>query len=424
MDKQAIYSLYLQSEGVSTDTRTLKEGQLFFALSGPNFNGNEFAQEALEKGAAAAVCDDGQLKGPRIIQSNNSLLSLQELARYHRDSLEFPIIGLTGSNGKTTSKEILVSVLGQKFKVGATAGNLNNHIGVPLSILNLPRDTQIAIIEMGANHQGEIAFLSDIAKPDHGFITNYGKAHLEGFGGVQGIIKGKSELYENLGRHGNTAWINIEDPIQKERSEGLKRFFFGDSDQADYTIRRAKENNEGQVAVTLDNERIQSQLFGDFNFGNLAVAAALGKYFGLSKEDIKAGIEQYAPRNNRSQREKGRYNELIRDYYNANPNSMQGAIENFARLNGDSKWLILGDMFELGEEARKEHQAIVDLINEYPWERVMLIGEHFAALDTEHQQLRTTNEAVALMEAEKPKEKIILLKGSRGMQLERVADLL
>ncbi|MDR9374174.1 MAG: UDP-N-acetylmuramoyl-tripeptide--D-alanyl-D-alanine ligase [Schleiferiaceae bacterium] len=422
-----LYQLYQRARGVSTDTRRLKPGALFIALQGENYDGNRFLEQALEKGALAAI---GSAEHPNLdayYQVAQPLETLQELARLHRRQLSIPVIGLTGSNGKTTSKELLVSTLQQKFRVGATQGNLNNHIGVPLTILNLPEEAEVAVIEMGANHQQEIAFLSRIAQPDHGFITNYGKAHLAGFGGVEGIVKGKSELYHFLAESHGTAWVHREDDRQMEKSQIVsQRYFYGEHPQAHYHLKRLGTNERGQLKVVFEGLEIQSGLTGSYNFSNLAVAAALSRHLGLSPLQVKQGLEQYRPQNNRSQLEEVGGNLLYRDYYNANPDSMEGALESLELLAHPQKWVVLGDMFELGAETHQEHQAIAERLKKLSLEQVILVGEAFAQTTPPSgaHQFATTEEAVRFMEEAQPQNKLILIKGSRGMHLEDVAAVL
>ncbi len=426
MDISNLYDFFLASQGVSTDTRTLEPEQMYFALQGANFDGNRYAKQALRKGASLAVVDDPKMQDERIIVVDDSLATLQELARFHRKQFNCPFIGLTGSNGKTTSKELLVSVLEQRFKVGATKGNLNNHIGVPLTILSLERDIELAVIEMGANHQGEIAALSAIAQPDHGFITNYGKAHLEGFGGVEGVIKGKSELYDFLRGAEKTAWVHGGDSVQLERSQGIKRFTYGEAQSNDYVVKPLGPDPQGLVGIVFQDQEMPSNLSGAYNYTNLAVAAALGAYFGLTTEEIRKGIAAYAPRNNRSQFDRTGSNFILRDYYNANPSSMHAAIESFAGIERESKWVILGDMFEMGEAEAAEHQAVVQKLMLYPWEKVVLIGKAFAETEELPEALRfpTTDDAARWCSELRPTNKTVLIKGSRGMALEQIADLL
>ena len=425
MDLSNLYDLFLSCEGLCTDTRQLKEGEIFLALQGDHFNGNHYAKEALSKGAAAAIVDDKNITGERIFHVENGLKALHELARIHRGKLDIPVIGLTGSNGKTTTKELIVAVLEQKYKVGYTHGNLNNHIGVPLSILGILDEDEIAVIEMGANHQKEIELLSGLCQPDHGLITNFGKAHLEGFGGVEGIIKGKSELYDNLSAGDRTAWVNISDSIQMEKSAGLKRYTFGDNSTADYPVYYQGVNEQGCVQLSLPSQlTMKSNLSGAYNFSNLASAVALGQYFNVPNESIKKAIEGYWPVNNRSQLENTASNILLKDYYNANPTSMLAALENFKSFKAEAKWVILGDMFELGVESKKEHQAIGDYCLKQEFEKVILVGSHFAATTHSHAHFKTTEDLVNFLKTNKPKGKTILIKGSRGMQLEKVVAYL
>lgn len=426
MDINNLYDLFLSSEGVCTDTRKLKQGDLYIALKGENFNGNQFADKALEAGALAAIVDEAVFEGPRKVLVPDGLKALQELARFHRQQLSIPVIGLTGSNGKTTSKELVVSVLKEKYQVAYTQGNLNNHIGVPLSILDIGPEAEVAVIEMGANAQKEIEFLSSISLPDIGFITNYGKAHLEGFGGPEGVIKGKSELFENLRQRDKLAWVNQTDAIQLDKSSGIKRKTYGDSALADFPV-YPQENESSFVAIKWQDLEIQSHLTGAYNFSNLAIAVSLGAHFGLSPQEVKAGIESYQPTNNRSQLEPGQRNLLVKDYYNANPSSMEAALLNFAGLKEkpqSDKWVVLGDMFEMGDYEAEEHQKIADLAQRQAYERVILVGKAFAETQGEASKFETTSEALNWIQAHLPKGKLILVKGSRGMTLEKVAALL
>jgi len=419
-----IYEAFLRSAALITDTRKLVPNSFFVALRGPNFDGNAFVADALASGARYALSSDPTMASERVWVVPDTLVTLQELARYHRSQWSIPVVAFTGSNGKTTSKELLASVLGQKYLVGATEGNLNNHIGVPLTILNLPKGAEIALIEMGANHQKEIEQLSAIAQPDYGFITNYGKAHLEGFGGVEGIIKGKSELYDYLRSAGKSAFIHCADQKQWEKSEGIAyRYSFGNCPDAQFVIEPAQPNEEGLEAIRVGGLRMQSQLMGAYNFGNLAVAAAVGQFFQVPLAQIKKGIESYQPQNNRSQRVQVGRNTLIKDYYNANPNSMAGALENLQTLAGSTKWAILGDMYELGEAEDAEHQAIVDQVAAYGLEKVLLIGTAFGRTRGVGERFPDTAAAITYLRSLKPEGKTILIKGSRGMKLEQVAAL-
>lgn len=425
IDIKKLYALFLQSRGVTTDSRSIKKDCLFIALKGDNFNGNTFAEEALKKGAAFAVVDEKEYQtSERIFYVENGLKALQELALHHRKTLKTPVIALTGSNGKTTTKELVNAVLSEKYKTIATQGNLNNHIGVPLTLLRLQNDTDIAIVEMGANHQKEIAFLCSIAQPDYGFITNYGKAHLEGFGGVEGVIKGKSEMYDYLLAHKKFVFYNEDDPIQREK---LKNHFlkksFGNDPQNLITIHIADGNNKGFLAVNFNSNTLQTQLTGSYNLTNVAYAILTGTHFDVPDTAIVKAIESYRPQNNRSQLlEKGN-NQIIMDAYNANPSSMRVALENLKMLEAKNKIAILGDMFELGEEAKAEHQTIAELAASLPHTTVYLVGKNFFGTQTPLQQFEDFETFKVFLTANKPEKSTILVKGSRGMALERVLEV-
>ncbi|GAA4280788.1 UDP-N-acetylmuramoyl-tripeptide--D-alanyl-D-alanine ligase [Gaetbulibacter aestuarii] len=397
---------------------------MFFALKGENFNGNAYAEEALKQGAKFAIVDEVEFQtSENIIFVKDCLKALQELATFHRFYLKTPIVALTGSNGKTTTKELINAVLSQKYKTTATVGNLNNHIGVPLTLLSMTPDTELGIVEMGANHQKEIEFLCSIAQPDFGLITNYGKAHLEGFGGVAGIIKGKSEMYDYLKSHEKTAFVNAEDPIQMEKTEGINRFTFGNSNQ---DVPVDFKNANPFVRLAYNGLEIQSQLIGDYNFTNIAFAVAMGHYFKVDKLSIKHAIESYVPSNNRSQIKILGTNKIILDAYNANPTSMRAALLNLSRQSG-SKMAFLGDMFELGEDALKEHQNIEELANSLDIEAITCIGKHFSEAATTSNKISHFKTFEAFKQAtdlSNLNHKTILIKGSRGMAMERLLDLL
>jgi len=426
MEISKLHQLLLKSQGVSTDTRSITAGQIYFALKGPSFDGNQYCKQALANGASYCVIDDpeAQLESQTILV-DDVLTCLQHLAVFHRELLSIPVIALTGSNGKTTTKELIVAALKQKYRVAYTKGNLNNHIGVPLSLLSITNEDEIAVIEMGANAQKEIAFLSSLALPDIGLITNYGKAHLEGFGGVEGVVKGKSELYDHLRKHAKKALVNLDDPIQMEKSKGLTQITFGKVEQADFIIEPTSSSNNF-ISAKFSGLEIHSQLTGQYNFNNISIAISLASYFGLSPEEIKAGIESYKPNNNRSQLDQGKANMLLRDYYNANPSSVQVSIENFAGLKSEEtpKWVILGDMFELGDYSNAEHQLAADHAAKFDFEQVLLVGEAFMKTKSEALRFASTNELLSFLKENEPSDKIILIKGSRGMQLEKAADLL
>lgn len=416
MNISDLYTLYCQAYLVSTDSRSIPKNALFFALKGANFNGNTFASKALALGASYAIVDEKAYQTEeRIILVPDVLQTLQALANYHRRQLNIPIIGLTGSNGKTTTKELIHAVLSTTYATQATKGNLNNHIGVPLSLLSITPAHEIAIIEMGANHQKEIAFLSSLCEPDYGYITNFGKAHLEGFGGVEGVIKGKSELYTYLLEHQKTAIVNPEDAIQVAKTAKIASIPFDSSLQF--------INAHPFVRVSYQETIIQSQLIGGYNYANMAAAITIGKHFKVALASIKDGIENYVPSNNRSQILTKGSNTIILDAYNANPSSMKVALENFAAMKSEEKVIILGDMFELGEDAAQEHQAIVDLANSLAIEQQFFVGSNFYKTQTAQQQFASFEELKAFLEKKRFQDTTLLIKGSRGMQLERLLDL-
>jgi len=425
MDIADLYSHYLTSTGVNTDTRLLEKGNLFFALKGDNFNGNAFAEKALEAGASLAIIDDPDYLSENCILVDDVLSTLQELARHHRAKLKIPIIGLTGSNGKTTTKELILAVLKKKYNAVATKGNLNNHIGVPLTILSITDKHEIGIVEMGANHQKEIEFLSSISQPDIGYITNYGKAHLEGFGGVEGVIKGKSELYDYLREHSKIALINCDDKLQVEKSKGINRkILFGSNTGGAYSYKLETLEEDGYLSLSYGSQLIKTKLTGQYNFSNICAAITLGTYFNVPKENIKAAIEEYEPSNNRSQSKQTENNRLILDLYNSNPSSLEAALDNFNSLNSGSKWVIIGDMFEMGEYEAQEHQRLADIAASMDFDKTILVGKAFGKTNSDATKFETTDALINWLKAEKPSQKTILIKGSRGMRLERAIELL
>lgn len=423
MTIEAIYALFLKGGSVRIDSRKVEAGDLFFTLKGERFNGNDFASEVLDRSPTLIVMDEDRgLDDSRVVVVEDALTCLQDLARHHRMQLKIPVIGLTGSNGKTTSKELFRAVLERKFKVCATEGNLNNHIGVPLSLLNISLDDEVAIIEMGANAQKEIEFLCSMSMPDIGYITNFGLAHLEGFGGPEGVVKGKSELYDYLRKNDKKALVFSDEPRQIEKSEGIERIFFGSQEPMPYRFSMASELP--LFSLNYDGHIVQTQLSGAYNLSNVAAAFRLGLYLGVPEEDIKAGLSAYSPNNNRSQRQKGKQNELIIDCYNANPSSMEVALKSLARHGGE-KMAILGDMFEMGEYEEKEHRRIGSLAIELGIEEVILVGTAFSAYGPSACTLLPHTEALLEhLRNHPPKDKLILLKGSRGMTLEKAIELL
>jgi UDP-N-acetylmuramoyl-tripeptide--D-alanyl-D-alanine ligase len=423
MNIAELHQLFLQHPNVSTDTRKISKNDIFFALKGDNFNGNEYALKAIEKGAAYVIVDEKEFAiSERTILVDDVLTTLQNLANFHRQHCGAKVISLTGSNGKTTTKELINAVLSKKYKTIATKGNLNNHIGVPLSLLDICSDTEIAIIEMGANHQKEIAFLSSITAPDFGYITNFGKAHLEGFGGVEGVIKGKSELYDYLKANSKVVFMNADDPIQKKKlGHYVHTYGYSTTDPKFYNITMTTAHPF--VEITVEGTKIKTQLIGSYNFTNCCAAIIMGTYFNVPIAQIKKGLENYLPDNNRSQvLEKNGFT-VILDAYNANPSSMTAALENFANLKAKTKILFLGDMFELGNTAHAEHQAIAELTKQLGFENAYLIGENFFKVQSDYKKLKTYDEAANFLTANSIQTGATLfIKGSRGMALERILD--
>ncbi|MBS7252761.1 UDP-N-acetylmuramoyl-tripeptide--D-alanyl-D-alanine ligase [Flavobacterium branchiicola] len=427
MSIQDIHSLFLQCSSLSIDTRKIEKGSMFFAIKGENFDANTFAEEALKLGALFVVIDnESYWIDERTILVKNSLETLQELAKFHRQYLKLPIVALTGSNGKTTTKELINVVLSKKYKTKATVGNLNNHIGVPLTLLSFTKETEIGIVEMGANHKKEIEFLCEIAQPDFGYITNFGKAHLEGFGGVQGVIEGKSEMYQYLAKNDKVVFVNLEDPIQVEKSNGIEKFTFGVSNaSADLSIKSIEANPF--VVIDYNSFVIKSHLIGLYNANNINAAVSIGKYFKVDDEAIKEAIENYIPANNRSQLLNKGSNQIILDAYNANPSSMAVAITNFLQLDNKNKVMILGDMFELGEESHQEHKAIVDSLSNQEVSVCYLIGKDFYNNKIEKSNIQFFETFEAFSDYLKTihfNNNTILIKGSRGMALERTLEFI
>ena len=424
MNISQLHSIFLECNGVSTDTRNLPKGCLFIALKGERFDGNAYAKEALNNGAAFAMVDDQQQKGDRFLQVPNCLLALQELAAYHRKTLATKIIAITGSNGKTTTKELMHSVLSQQFNTLCTEGNLNNHIGVPLTLLRLTSKTAIAVVEMGANHIGEIALLTSIIQPDLGYITNFGKAHLEGFGSLEGVVKGKSELYDYLIKNNLPILIHGDDLKQKALTDKATVVSFGNDDHHTYSI--SLEKTSPYISVIFSEIIIQSQLTGSFNFSNISAAIALGSYYGVSLENIARGIETYIPKNNRSQEIVKNNREIVLDAYNANPTSMKAALLSFDNL-ASPKIALLGDMFELGKFAAKEHQEIVNEAEILSIDQLYWIGEEFSKTklpSSKHHCFKNIHLFKQYLEKKPLPSGKLLLKGSRGMKMETLLDFL
>lgn len=424
MKIEQIHKHFLSSNGVCTDTRKLKKNDIFFALKGENFDGNVYSQKAIELGAKYVIIDDeAYYKTSQTIVVDDALKTLQKLATHHRQYLDIPIIALTGSNGKTTTKELINAVLAKKFKTTATKGNLNNHIGVPLTLLAMNKATEIGIVEMGANHQNEIEFLCAIAKPDYGYITNFGKAHLEGFGGVEGVIKGKSEMYHYLISYKKNIFVNANDAIQVEKTKNANIFTFGNTSKTNVTINFIEANPF--VKCYYNNLLIQSQLIGDYNFNNIAAAITIGNYFKIKDNAIKLAIENYTPTNNRSQIIQKDSNKIILDAYNANPTSMNAAILNFEKQEG-FKIAFLGDMFELGIDAVQEHQNIADLAISANIDKIIFIGTNFyksKVNSKKSNQFKTFSHFKDHFNLSEIENATLLIKGSRGMALERILEL-
>ena len=424
MNIEQLYKIYCTHPQIQTDTRKLASGDLFFALRGPNFNGNRFALQALEVGAAYAIVDeDIAADNNRIIRVKNVLTTLQQLAGYHRDQFTIPFIAITGSNGKTTTKELVAAVLSAHYKTYTTRGNLNNHIGIPLTLLQVQKDAQMAVIEMGANHQHEIEGYCQYVKPTHGIITNCGKAHLEGFGGEEGVRKGKGELFQFLSGHHGTAFAFADyDYLHTLAKQVPQIIWYGTHSGS---IRGSIENSMPflKVGITGTLElSIQTQLVGTYNLPNVLCAAAIGNFFGVPAEKIQSAIESYTPSNSRSQWINWGTNQVILDAYNANPSSMKVAIENFAQLPGSAKILMLGAMMELGETSVAEHQALLNLIQQYPWEEVVLVGGDFSNLSHSYHYFTDSTQAKAWLSSKNPQNAQILLKGSRSMKMEKVIE--
>jgi UDP-N-acetylmuramoyl-tripeptide--D-alanyl-D-alanine ligase len=427
-----LYKLYLQFPSIETDTRKVKEADIFFSLKGPNFNGNQFAREALAKGAAYAVVDEAQgFADKRIIQVPDVLKTLQQLALHHRKQFisspsgkPIPFIAITGSNGKTTSKELVHAVLSTVYKTYTTEGNLNNHIGIPLTILKIKPDAEIAIIEMGANHQKEIEGYCVYTMPTHGVITNCGKAHLEGFGGEAGIRKGKGELYDYLRLNNGTAFVMWDYGYLQEMSKGIPEIItYGTKDTG---ITGMVKNSTGLLEVSITGGagigHIKTNLVGAYNLPNVLLAVAIGKYFKVPEEKIKQALENYVPSNSRSQLIEKNGNKIILDAYNANPTSMKAAIENFVNMAGTDKVLILGGMMELGSESQQEHQELVDLINKYNWKDVLLVGGDFNKVNHTYLYFDNATLAKEWFSNQQYSHAVILIKGSRSTQMEKVLE--
>ncbi len=427
MDIKELHQLFLSSGGICTDTRKLSKNQLFFALKGDSFDGNAYALKAIDQGASFAIIDDISIVHSKTILVKNALKTLQELAHFHRNYLNIPIIALTGSNGKTTTKELIHAVLNTKFNCDATFGNLNNHIGVPLTLLKMDSNTEIGVVEMGANHLYEIEQLAAITAPNFGYITNIGKAHLEGFGSQENILIGKTELYRYLDSNNGIIFGNIEDQVLVEKSKKSKTIYFSNNQHSDYKIKFIEA--KPFVKVLAQEIEISSNLIGDYNYTNIAASIAIGLHFNVAVTAIKKAIENYTPNNNRSQLISTKTNQLILDAYNANPSSMIAAINNFENNTTlkNNTIVILGDMFELGEYAKKEHQNIVSHLENSKINTILLVGNHFSECKSLSKKLSFFKDTAAVISHLKEHPIInsdILIKGSRGMKLEQTTEYL
>ena len=418
-----LYNYFKESSSVSTDTRLINKGSIFFALKGENFDGNKFAEEAIKSGASYAVIDDQSLNNPKFIKVKNVLKSLQDLSKFHRSKLlKTKIIALTGSNGKTTTKELISEVLKKKYKIISTIGNLNNHIGVPLTLLRIKQNTEIAIVEMGANHLNEIKLLTDLINPDFGLITNFGKAHLEGFGSIEGVINGKSELYDFLIKNDKKAFINNDDYIQNQFIGN--KISFSKEDKSNYIFKEVKDTN--YAGLNYNDFIVDSKLTGNYNYHNIAFATSIGLYFNISIEKIKEAISNYIPSNNRSQIIKKNNKLIILDAYNANPTSMISAINSLIKKQGN-KSVILGDMFELGNQSEKEHHDLIDFCVKNNFENIFLIGNEFFKQKDKFEIpffYKTKDELNKHIKKFPITSKYILIKGSRVMRMENLINFI
>lgn len=423
MNTEQFYQIFLKAEKVTIDSRKVEKNDLFFAFSGENFDAGTLAEKAVDQGALAVIVENERFGNPKrnIFYVPSTLVFLQELAVYHRNRLGIPVIGLTGSNGKTTTKELIHAVLSEKYKVQYTYGNLNNHIGVPLTLLSIRPEHDIAVIEMGANHQKEIELLCDLAKPDFGYITNFGKAHLEGFGGFEGVIKGKSELYDYLKNADQTILVNENDVVQTDKTKDYgKKITFGKPD-SDYYFKNFSQ--EHFVGLKYGDQKALSKLTGDYNFTNLCAAASFGLHFGIDFDKIKSALEGYTPTNMRSQIVKKDDKTLVLDTYNANPSSMSASLHNFVTFEG-SKTIIIGDMLELGDESEKEHYNILKLAEYLGFNEIITVGKNFRSVNTISEAFEKTEDLILYLKDNKIQSENILLKASRGISLEKAIDFI
>lgn len=427
MEIAELYKLYLQNPSVETDTRKIKQGDIFFALKGPNFNGNDYAEAALKAGASFCIVDEmNGSTNENIILVNDVLTTLQQLAKYHREQFNIPFIAITGSNGKTTTKELIHAVLSSAFKTYTTVGNLNNHIGVPLTILKIKQDAEFAVVEMGANHLKEIESYCTYALPTHGLITNCGKAHLEGFGSVEAIKKGKGELYDHLRQNNGTAFVFWDYDYLRDMSKGISHVVkYGTiGEDVEYAAQVLNHNELLELKVLKGTaiKEIRTKLVGGYNLPNVLAAVAIGKTFNVPDEKIKSALENYLPSNSRSQLIEKDSNKIILDAYNANPSSMKVAVENFARMDGNKKVLMLGGMMELGADSIAEHEKLVELIQQSKWQSIVLVGKDFRNLPGNFTHFENVIEARDWFRNQQFNNTQILIKGSRSIQMEKVLE--
>ncbi len=427
IDINSLYSKFLNVGSVSTDTRKITPGSIFFALKGPSFNGNAFASKALELGSSYVVIDEGEALDERYLKVDDVLSTLQQLASHHRKQLGIPVIAIVGSNGKTTTKELLNSVLSTRFKVLATPGNFNNHIGLPLTLLMLDESHYIAVIEMGANHEGENALLCEIALPDYGIVTNNGKDHLEGFGSIEGVIRSNSELYSYLAKHNGTAFVNAYDDTLMHESEQVdKRITYSGISpgripvNADFSL--LAEILQPTIRFSMNGETTESILSGDYNFDNITAAICIGHHFGLTSTELSKGVSSYQPANLRSQWIQKKQNTIFLDAYNANPSSMELSIRNFMGMPQSNKLLILGDMFEMGVYEAQEHQALVNWCLQFKQAEFWLVGKAFTATQSDFRKFASTEDVAIELQNHPLTNRLVFLKGSRGMKLESLID--
>ena len=422
MEIAELYSIYKDHSSIKTNNRKIENGDIFFALKGPNFNGNNFAIQALNAGAAYAVFDEEiNEANDRLIKTNDVLQTLQQLAKHHRKQFDIPFIAITGSNGKTTTKELIHQVLSTTYKTYTTEGNLNNHIGIPLTILKIKSDAQIAVIEMGANHLKEIESYCEYTLPTHGLITNCGKAHLEGFGSIEGVRKGKGELFDYLRKNNGVAFLNSDDEVLKTMSAGIKEIITYGTTNAFVKGNALNSSSLLEVEITTPAiGKIKTNLIGEYNLPNVLAAVAVAKYFNVEDEKLKASLESYQPTNSRSQLIIKDSNKIILDAYNANPSSMKAAIINFAKMGGEDKVMMLGAMMELGNDSEDEHMSIIKLIDEYKWKAVVLVGENFRKINKNFISFENAHEAAEWFKQQHFQNTNILIKGSRATKMESV----